>query len=99
GMSQRQSGQLVTLDAATGKTEWTGEARFSTNAALLDGGPVLLALTTEADLFVFKKVGAALKQLARYQVAESPTWASPAIAGDRVLVKDLNSLALYELPR
>jgi hypothetical protein len=97
-MSERESGQLVTLDAATGKLAWSGQARFSTNAALLEGGPVLLVVTTDADLLVFKKGGAALMPLARYQVAESPTWASPAVTGNRILIKDLASLSLYDIP-
>lgn len=97
GMSERQGGQMVALDAATGKTLWTGDARFSTSAAVLDAGPVLLALTTDADVVVFKKEGPQLTQAAKYQVAESPTWATPAVAGNRILVKDLNSLGMWEI--
>lgn len=97
GFSQRQSGQLVTLDAATGQVRWTGEARLSTNAQVLDGGAVVLVLTVDADLFVFKKEGATLTQAARYEVAGSPTWATPVVVGRRILVKDLNSLISWEL--
>jgi len=33
----------------------------------------------------------------RYTVADSATWAQPAISGDRVFVKDVTSLALWTL--
>jgi hypothetical protein len=39
-----------------------------------------------------------LRQIAQYQVAESPTWAGPAIQGHRILVKDMDHLTLWEIP-
>ena len=77
GFSERQGGQLVALDAATGQLQWSGDASLATNAQCWTRGSVALVLTTDADLFVLKKEGAALAQVARYHVAESPTWATP----------------------
>jgi outer membrane protein assembly factor BamB len=99
GMSERSRGQMFSLDVANGKVAWTGEARLGDNAAIFDAGSALLALTTDGALRVFQKNEAALKEVARYQVADSPTWASPSFAGNRVLVKDATSLALWELPK
>ncbi len=96
GLSQRGLGQLCTLDIATGKIDWTGEARFAEHAAILDGGSVLLVLTMNASLRVFKKDGAALKEIVRYQVADSPTWATPAVVGQQILIKDATTLALWK---
>jgi outer membrane protein assembly factor BamB len=112
GMSERRQGQLFCLDAATGKLEWTGPARFGENAAIFAAGqvdhgaaparasesPLLLALTTGADLCVFQRNGATLTETARYHVADSPTWASPAIPGNRIVVKDAATLTLWEIP-
>jgi outer membrane protein assembly factor BamB len=98
GFSERQGGQLVALDAATGQLQWSGDARLATNAQLLDAGPVVLVLTTEADLLILKKDGAVLTQVARYHVADSPTWATPAIAGRRILVKDLSGVTEWRVP-
>jgi outer membrane protein assembly factor BamB len=97
GMSERQRGQLFCLDAATGKLAWTGPGRFGDNATIFAAGPVLLALTTGAELCVFRRNGAALVEVARYPVANSPTWASPAIAGKRIMIKDATTLTLWEL--
>ncbi|MFN3651413.1 MAG: PQQ-binding-like beta-propeller repeat protein [Armatimonadota bacterium] len=99
GFSERQRGQFVTLDAATGRLLWEGGARSGDNAALLLADGYLLGLTTDADLLVFRPEGEALTEVARYEVAESPTWATPAIDGRRILIKDLDSLVLWELPR
>ncbi len=96
GMSEKQGGQMCSIDAASGKVEWTGDARLGANAAIFDAGSALLVLTTNANLHVFQKNGAALAEIARYQVADSPTWASPAFAGNRVLIKDATSLTLWE---
>ena len=59
---------------------------------------MLLALTTDAELRVFRKADAALTPVARYQVADTPTWATPAVIGNRLLIKDATTLALWEIP-
>jgi outer membrane protein assembly factor BamB len=61
-------------------------------------GALLLALSTSAELWVFQQNGAKLSEAARYVVADSPTWASPALLGNRILVKDATTIALWELP-
>lgn len=100
GMSARRSGQMYALDIADGKMLWTGEGRTGENAAVYEAGSFLLALTTGADLIVFRKGDSgALTEAARYTVAETPTWASPAIAGNRILIKDVNTLALWTIPQ
>ena len=99
GMSERRGGQMFTLDAATGKVLWSGEGRIGDNASVWDAGSLLLTFTTGADLIVYRKEGDTLVEAARATVADSPVWASPAIArGGRILVKDLSSLALWTLP-
>jgi outer membrane protein assembly factor BamB len=99
GMSERQRGQLFSLDASTGKVQWTGPGRFGDNAAIdAVGAGGLLVLTTGAELCLFKRQGVALAEVVRYRVADSPTWASPAILGKRILVKDATALTLWELP-
>jgi outer membrane protein assembly factor BamB len=98
GMSERRQGQMFSLDIATGKTLWTGKGRLGENASVWDAGSVIMTLTNSADLLVYKKDGDTLTQIAKYQVADSPTWASPAIWGNRLLVKDKTALILWEIP-
>lgn len=97
GMSERRSGQLFSLDAATGKTLWTNAGRVGDNAAVFAAGNAVLALTTGAELFVLQRSGDTLIEAVRYRVASSPTWASPAVEGKRILIKDETNLTLWEL--
>jgi outer membrane protein assembly factor BamB len=99
GMSSKMRGQMFSVDAATGKVLWSDQGRFGDNASVYDAGAMVLALNTEAELHVYAKDGDGLKQVAQYQVAESPTWASPAVQGGRILVKDQDHLTLWEIPK
>jgi outer membrane protein assembly factor BamB len=95
GLSHRNKGQFFGLNPQTGKTVWTGEGRQAENAAMIARGSTVFALTTNSELFVFEASPSGLKQVAKYSVADTPTWAHPVILGNRVLVKDQASLALW----
>ena len=95
GFSEYRSGQLFRLDATTGKLAWRGPGRQGDNAALLKAGDVFLALTTEAELLFFRDDADEYSELARWRVADTPTWAHPVVLGRRVLIKDLNHLSMW----
>ena len=95
GLSNRNKGQFFGIDPKTGKTVFSSEGRQADNAALIARGSSVFALTTNSELILFEASPTALKQVAKYNVADTPTWAHPAILGNRVLVKDANSLALW----
>jgi hypothetical protein len=84
-------------DAKTGKVLWTDETRRGECGAVLDAGPVLVALTSDTQLVVFKPSKDGYEEVAKYKVADSPTWAYPIIDGKRVFVKDRDSLALWTI--
>jgi hypothetical protein len=48
-------------------------------------------------LIVAKANRKALEPIARYTVADSATWAQPAISGDRIFIKDVDSLTLWTI--
>jgi outer membrane protein assembly factor BamB len=95
GLSARRKGQLFCLDAKTGRTLWIGEGRQGDNAAILTGGGVLFVLNTDGELSVVAPGGSAPTTLAHYTVASSATWAHPVVLPRGVLVKDVDSLALW----
>ena len=97
GMTHKNSGQFFGLDAKTGRTIWTSEPRQATNAAILRAGSLVFALKDDAELLVLENSAAGFTPAHRYSVANSATWALPAISGNRIYVKDLNSLALFTL--
>ena len=97
GLSHRNRGQFFALDPATGTTEWVTRGREADNAALLAADPWLLVGTTNAELIVARPDDEGLGEVRRYQVADSPVWAHPIVAGKRLLVKDEEKLIAWTL--
>jgi hypothetical protein len=62
--------------------------------SILDAGPVLMALTPSSELIVFQPGGEKFTEVARIKVADTPTYAYPVVSGNRVIVKDQDSVAL-----
>lgn len=97
GYTNRNKGQLFGLDPASGKVVWKGPVRQGDNAALIASGDTLLMLTTEASLQVFKASATGLDAVRQYKVADTATWAHPALTSQGILVKDKDTLALWAI--
>ncbi|MFL5342572.1 MAG: PQQ-binding-like beta-propeller repeat protein [Gemmataceae bacterium] len=65
--------------------------------SVVDAGSVLFALTPAGKLVVYEPSGKEFKQLANYKVAEAGTYAYPIISGNRVFIKDRDSLTLWTI--
>jgi outer membrane protein assembly factor BamB len=63
--------------------------------SIVDAGPVLLALTPGSQLIVFEPNGKEFKQLASYKVAAGQTHAYPIASGNRIFIKDKDSVTLW----
>jgi outer membrane protein assembly factor BamB len=98
GMSHRASGQFFAIDARTGKVLWLGAPRAAANTAVVKAGDLLFLLNDDAGLMVARSSRTGFEPLKRYTVADSATWAQPAISGNRLFIKDVSSLALWTLP-
>jgi outer membrane protein assembly factor BamB len=96
-LSFRNMGQYFSADAKTGKTLWTSEPRQAGNAAIVRAGDHVFSLEDDGELVVFRAGPASFEELRRYKVADSETWAQPAISGNRIFVKDVSTLALWTL--
>jgi outer membrane protein assembly factor BamB len=97
GLSHRASGQFFALDAKSGKVLWLGQPREAANTAIAKAGDLLFLLNDDAELIVARGTPTAFTPLKRYTVADSATWAQPAISGNRLFIKDVSSLALWTL--
>jgi len=95
GLSHRARGQYFALDAATGDVLWLGQPREADNTALVKAGDLLFLLNDDAELIVARTRRDGFAVLKRYTVADSATWAQPAISGNRIFIKDVSSLALW----
>ena len=96
GLSHKNKGQFFCLDARSGRTVWTGEARQGDNAAMLLAGAFTVSLTSDADLIVAKVGPGGLETVRKYKAADSQTWAHPLLVGRRLLIKDAATLALWK---
>lgn len=95
GLSHRNRGQFVALDLATGKTLWTTRGREGDNASFIRAGDMLLIATTNSELIVARASPARFEEVTRYTVADSATWAHPAVVGRTVVVKDVERLIVW----
>jgi outer membrane protein assembly factor BamB len=97
GLSHRASGQYFSVDVKTGKVLWLGQPRQATNTAIVKWSDLLFLLNDNAELIVAKANRTTFEPLRRYTVAESETWAQPAISGNRIFVKDVSALTLWTI--
>jgi outer membrane protein assembly factor BamB len=95
GLSTKARGQFYAIDAKTGQVLWLGTPRGADNTALVKAGQLLFLLNDDAELIVARANRKAFDPIARYVVADSATWAQPAISGDRIFIKDVSTLALW----
>ena len=96
GLSQR--GNFFCINAETGKTEWTdpqgGRGGFG---SIVDTGPVLLALTSKSQLIAFEPSDKQYTEVASLKVSDKQTYAYPVVSGNRLFVKDQDSVASLAL--
>lgn len=97
GMSNRNSGQYVGADVKTGKTLWMSPGRQSVNAAVGKLGDLFYSLEEDGELAVVKRNPAAFELVKKYKVADGQTWAEASLSGNRIFVKDLNTVTLWTL--
>lgn len=97
GLSHRNSGQYFAIDASTGQVLWLDRPRRATNSALVKADDLLFLLNDDAELIVARSSRTGFEPLTRYHVADSATWAQPAISGKRIFIKDVSSLTLWSL--
>ena len=95
GLSHLNSGQYFGLDLDTGEVLWTSAPRQAENAAILNVGTTILSLEDDAELVVVPHSREGFEPVQRYEVADSATWAQPTLAGNRVFVRDVESLTLW----
>jgi len=90
---------LFCLNAQTGQTAWidskqTGGGGFG---AILDVGTALLVLPNNSELIAFEPSATGYMEIARGKVADAETYAHPVISGNRIYVKDAESLTMWTI--
>jgi len=89
-------GKFFCIDAKTGQTVWVDETQNDRRGfgSVVGGGSVVLGLASAGELIAFKPSRDGYSEVARIKVAETATYAHPVVVGNRILVKDEQSLAM-----
>lgn len=95
GLTERGRGQFVAIDAATGQTLWNTQGREGENASMLGSRSWLLASTTDGKFVVARANPQKYDEVRRYQLAQSAVWAYPAIAGNSIVIKDVDKVICW----
>jgi len=90
-------GNFYCLNAQTGQTAWTDTNPLGGFGAIVDVGSVLLAVPEKAGLIVLKPDGKQYSEIARYKVSDTPIYAHPVIVGNRIFVKDQETVTLWTI--
>ncbi len=94
------SGNLFCIDARTGRTAWTDATSRDRSGfgAIVDAGSCLMALPSSSELIVFKPTAERFEQIVQIKVAQTPSYAHPVVAGNRIVVKDQDAVTMWALP-
>ena len=95
GLSHLNSGQYFALDLDSGTLLWTSEPRQADHASILNVGTTILSLEEDGELLVVPHSRTEFAPVQRYELADSATWTLPTISGNRLFVKDIESLTLW----
>ncbi|HEY2962983.1 MAG TPA: PQQ-binding-like beta-propeller repeat protein [Pyrinomonadaceae bacterium] len=90
-------GILTCLDVNTGDRKWKG-GRYGYGQVLLASGNLIVTSDT-GDLSLVKASPDAYTELARFSALQGKTWNYPAIADGRLLVRNANEMAAYDIAR
>jgi outer membrane protein assembly factor BamB len=88
-------GILTCLDVNTGERKWKG-GRYGYGQVLVASGN-LIVTSDSGDLALVKASPDAYTEVARFSALQGKTWNYPAIADGRLLVRNANEMAAYDI--
>lgn len=97
GHSSKRKGQFVALNPGDGKILWATEGRGGASASVTAGGKHLLFLTSESELIVGAIDRTAFREVRRYTVASSPTYAHLVVTPESVFIRDATHLTRWDV--
>jgi outer membrane protein assembly factor BamB len=89
-------GILVCLDVNTGERKWK-EGRYGYGQVVLASGHLIITDGSTGDVALVKASPDKYTEVARFSALKGQTWNYPALAGGRLLVRNSNEMAAYDL--
>jgi outer membrane protein assembly factor BamB len=90
-------GNIFCLDSKTGQTAWTDTTKRENFSSVVDAGSVIIALSEKSGLVVFSPSKTQYEQLAQFKVSENPIYAHPIPTGNKIIVKDSDTVTLWSV--
>jgi len=88
-------GILACIDVRSGQRKWKG-GRYGFGQLLLAGSNLIL-ISEQGELVLIKATPESHQELASFQALEGKTWNNPAIADQRLIVRNQTEMAAYDL--
>jgi outer membrane protein assembly factor BamB len=88
-------GIMVCLDVNTGERKWK-EGRFGYGQVILTNGH-LIVTSDQGEVALLKATPDKYTEVARFSAIQGQTWNYPAIANGRLLVRNSNEMAAYDI--
>jgi outer membrane protein assembly factor BamB len=86
---------LACVDAATGDLKWKG-GRYGYGQVMLASGR-LIVLTEDGDLALVRATPQGHDEVTRFPAIDGKTWNYPALSGGRLLIRNLQEMAAFDL--
>ena len=86
---------LTCLDAATGERKWK-DGRYGYGQLLLASGHLVI-LSGDGELALVKATPERHEELARFQAIKGKTWNHPAVADGKILVRNAEEMACFQI--
>ena len=91
-----QSRRIASINLSTGKTNWVSKERFGEYWSMVANGDQILALDSKGKLCLMKANPNEFELLGEVKLETNDSWAHLAVVGNRVFVRGLKSMTVYE---
>lgn len=88
--------KAICVNTKTGKEGWRSEKTFGEYWSMVANGDQILALDNRGILFLIKANPKELTIESEFKVSDSETWAHIAVAGNEIIIRDLNQLTSFQ---
>jgi outer membrane protein assembly factor BamB len=90
-----KSQRLMAIEVETGRELWTASEGFGKYVSLVVQGDRLLALDQRGWLYLLRANPKQFELLGKRRLSEEESWAHLAVAGNDLVVRELNALVAY----
>ena len=88
--------RFACVEVATGQEKWITKKKFGKYWSMIARGGEILALDQRGKLYHLRANPEKFDVISEREVSESETWAHLAISGDRLVIRELDAVSVFE---